>query len=159
MYPLFAAVGVAVGICGFQLVRNICINPEVRSLSFFLPSFLKLLYWNCKFFTLNFFFGLKLLDVVACDLWNYWVFIVLLFWWDGFKLLAIGGFINFLLVNLILWNYPSDFCFQNWLNLGRGLWWHIPYYFCHLIEGSNDGWRKKGGGDWGEAVKILPWLV
>ncbi|KAG9439942.1 hypothetical protein H6P81_020107 [Aristolochia fimbriata] len=28
--PLFAAVGVAVGICGFQLVRNICINPEVR---------------------------------------------------------------------------------------------------------------------------------
>ncbi|KAK4744322.1 hypothetical protein SAY87_010634 [Trapa incisa] len=32
-YPLFAAVGVAIGICGFQLVRNICINPEVRSLS------------------------------------------------------------------------------------------------------------------------------
>ncbi|KAK4347765.1 hypothetical protein RND71_034104 [Anisodus tanguticus] len=30
VYPLFAAVGVAVGICGFQLVRNICINPEVR---------------------------------------------------------------------------------------------------------------------------------
>ncbi|KAG6469808.1 hypothetical protein ZIOFF_070739 [Zingiber officinale] len=30
--PLFAAVGVAVGICGFQLVRNICINPEVRQL-------------------------------------------------------------------------------------------------------------------------------
>ncbi|XP_057950767.1 uncharacterized protein LOC131145610 [Malania oleifera] len=29
-YPLFAAVGVAVGICGMQLVRNICINPEVR---------------------------------------------------------------------------------------------------------------------------------
>nr|DAD34718.1 TPA_asm: hypothetical protein HUJ06_005358 [Nelumbo nucifera] len=29
VYPLFAAVGVAVGICGFQLVRNICINPEV----------------------------------------------------------------------------------------------------------------------------------
>ncbi|KAL8545861.1 hypothetical protein ACS0TY_005834 [Phlomoides rotata] len=28
--PLFAAVGVAVGICGMQLVRNICINPEVR---------------------------------------------------------------------------------------------------------------------------------
>ncbi|MBA0604312.1 hypothetical protein Goshw_008322, partial [Gossypium schwendimanii] len=27
VYPLFAAVGVAVGICGFQLVRNICINP------------------------------------------------------------------------------------------------------------------------------------
>lgn len=27
---MFAAVGVAVGICGFQLVRNICINPEVR---------------------------------------------------------------------------------------------------------------------------------
>ncbi|CAO2818279.1 unnamed protein product [Amaranthus hypochondriacus] len=30
VYPLFAAVGVAVGICGFQLVRNICTNPEVR---------------------------------------------------------------------------------------------------------------------------------
>ncbi|CAL9152540.1 unnamed protein product [Musa hybrid cultivar] len=30
VYPLFAAVGVAVGICGFQLIRNLCINPEVR---------------------------------------------------------------------------------------------------------------------------------
>lgn len=30
VYPLFAAVGVAVGICGMQLVRNICFNPEVR---------------------------------------------------------------------------------------------------------------------------------
>ncbi|CDP02170.1 unnamed protein product [Coffea canephora] len=30
VYPLFAAVGVAVGICGAQLIRNICINPEVR---------------------------------------------------------------------------------------------------------------------------------
>ncbi|KAL9227413.1 hypothetical protein vseg_003102 [Gypsophila vaccaria] len=30
VFPLFAAVGVAVGICGLQLVRNICINPEVR---------------------------------------------------------------------------------------------------------------------------------
>ncbi|KAG5621664.1 hypothetical protein H5410_006882 [Solanum commersonii] len=30
VYPLFAAVGVAVGICGFQLVRNVSINPEVR---------------------------------------------------------------------------------------------------------------------------------
>ncbi|XP_060193979.1 uncharacterized protein LOC132623265 [Lycium barbarum] len=30
VYPLFAAEGVAVGICGFQLVRNICGNPEVR---------------------------------------------------------------------------------------------------------------------------------
>ncbi|KAL2922846.1 hypothetical protein RDABS01_014337 [Bienertia sinuspersici] len=30
VYPLFASVGVAIGICGFQLVRNICINPEVR---------------------------------------------------------------------------------------------------------------------------------
>ncbi|KMZ71294.1 b12d [Zostera marina] len=29
-YPLFIAVGAAVGICGFTLVRNICINPEVR---------------------------------------------------------------------------------------------------------------------------------
>ena len=35
VYPLFAAVGVAVGICGFQLVRNICINPEVRSVFWF----------------------------------------------------------------------------------------------------------------------------
>ncbi|CAL5372527.1 unnamed protein product [Camellia sinensis] len=30
VYPLFAAVSVAVGICGLQLLRNICINPEVR---------------------------------------------------------------------------------------------------------------------------------
>ncbi|KDP26755.1 hypothetical protein JCGZ_17913 [Jatropha curcas] len=30
VFPLFAAVGVAVGICGMQLVRNICINPDVR---------------------------------------------------------------------------------------------------------------------------------
>ncbi|KAL3833189.1 hypothetical protein ACJIZ3_007925 [Penstemon smallii] len=30
VYPLFAAVGVAVGICGMQLVRNISTNPEVR---------------------------------------------------------------------------------------------------------------------------------
>ncbi|KAJ4848346.1 hypothetical protein Tsubulata_034411 [Turnera subulata] len=30
VYPLFAAVGVAVGICGLQLYRNIRINPEVR---------------------------------------------------------------------------------------------------------------------------------
>ncbi|KAF5726373.1 hypothetical protein HS088_TW22G00051 [Tripterygium wilfordii] len=30
VYPLFAAVGLAVGICGFQLVRNIYTNPEVR---------------------------------------------------------------------------------------------------------------------------------
>ncbi|XP_020203482.1 uncharacterized protein LOC109789028 [Cajanus cajan] len=30
VYPLFAAVGVAVGICGLQLIRNICINPDVR---------------------------------------------------------------------------------------------------------------------------------
>ncbi|KAL9262535.1 hypothetical protein AKJ16_DCAP15002 [Drosera capensis] len=29
-YPLFAAVGVAVGICGLQLYRNIRINPDVR---------------------------------------------------------------------------------------------------------------------------------
>ncbi|AQK83473.1 B12D protein [Zea mays] len=31
VYPLFAATGVAVGICGFQLFRNITGNPEVRS--------------------------------------------------------------------------------------------------------------------------------
>ncbi|KAL8171573.1 hypothetical protein V2J09_023377 [Rumex salicifolius] len=30
VYPLFAALGAAVGICGFSLVRHICINPEVR---------------------------------------------------------------------------------------------------------------------------------
>ncbi|RWR77565.1 NADH-ubiquinone reductase complex 1 MLRQ subunit-like protein [Cinnamomum micranthum f. kanehirae] len=30
VYPLFAAVGLAVGICGMQLARNILINPEVR---------------------------------------------------------------------------------------------------------------------------------
>ncbi|CAL8993846.1 unnamed protein product [Prunus brigantina] len=30
VYPLFAAVGIAVGICGMQLVRNIYTNPEVR---------------------------------------------------------------------------------------------------------------------------------
>ncbi|KAL8154243.1 hypothetical protein V2J09_012003 [Rumex salicifolius] len=30
VYPLFASVSVAVGICVMQLVRNICVNPEVR---------------------------------------------------------------------------------------------------------------------------------
>ncbi|KAG8365952.1 hypothetical protein BUALT_Bualt17G0025500 [Buddleja alternifolia] len=30
VYPLFASVGVAVGICVMQLARNICTNPEVR---------------------------------------------------------------------------------------------------------------------------------
>ncbi|XP_072956965.1 uncharacterized protein [Typha angustifolia] len=30
VYPLFAAVGLAVGICGMQLIRNISSNPEVR---------------------------------------------------------------------------------------------------------------------------------
>ncbi|KAA3483297.1 Uncharacterized protein F383_19724 [Gossypium arboreum] len=30
VYPLFASVGVAVGICAMQLVRNITTNPEVR---------------------------------------------------------------------------------------------------------------------------------
>ncbi|PON64777.1 NADH-ubiquinone reductase complex 1 MLRQ subunit [Trema orientale] len=30
VYPLFASVGVAVGICAMQLVRNISTNPEVR---------------------------------------------------------------------------------------------------------------------------------
>ncbi|GAA0184378.1 hypothetical protein Leryth_013050 [Lithospermum erythrorhizon] len=29
VYPLFAAMGVAMGICGFQLIRNITTNPEV----------------------------------------------------------------------------------------------------------------------------------
>ena len=30
VYPLFAATGVAVGICVFSLFRNITGNPEVR---------------------------------------------------------------------------------------------------------------------------------
>jgi len=30
VYPLFAAMGIAVGICSFSLARNIMINPEVR---------------------------------------------------------------------------------------------------------------------------------
>ncbi|PNY06591.1 hypothetical protein L195_g003063 [Trifolium pratense] len=30
VFPLFAAVGTVVGICGMQLVRNIWTNPEVR---------------------------------------------------------------------------------------------------------------------------------
>lgn len=33
VYPLFAATGVAVGICGFSLIRNITGNPEVRFVS------------------------------------------------------------------------------------------------------------------------------
>ncbi|KAJ0094665.1 hypothetical protein Patl1_16862 [Pistacia atlantica] len=32
VYPLLGALGAAVGMCSFQLVRNICINPEVRLL-------------------------------------------------------------------------------------------------------------------------------
>ncbi|KAI9080883.1 hypothetical protein K1719_037192 [Acacia pycnantha] len=32
VYPLFASVGVAVGICGMQLIRNITSNPDVRVL-------------------------------------------------------------------------------------------------------------------------------
>ncbi|XP_054785629.1 uncharacterized protein LOC129298583 [Prosopis cineraria] len=32
VYPLFASVSVAVGICGMQLIRNITTNPEVRVL-------------------------------------------------------------------------------------------------------------------------------
>ncbi|KAG6759097.1 hypothetical protein POTOM_035564 [Populus tomentosa] len=30
VFPLFASVGVAVGICGMQLLRNITTNPDVR---------------------------------------------------------------------------------------------------------------------------------
>ncbi|KAM0979641.1 hypothetical protein ACFX2C_015462 [Malus domestica] len=30
VYPLFAATGVAIGICGLSLFRHITINPEVR---------------------------------------------------------------------------------------------------------------------------------
>ncbi|VVB14844.1 unnamed protein product [Arabis nemorensis] len=30
VYPLFATTGVAVGICGMQLLRNISTNSEVR---------------------------------------------------------------------------------------------------------------------------------
>ncbi|KAJ0681280.1 putative NADH-ubiquinone reductase complex 1 MLRQ subunit [Helianthus annuus] len=39
VYPLFAAVGVAVGICRMQLVRNISGNPEVRYVSITTPLF------------------------------------------------------------------------------------------------------------------------
>lgn len=51
VYPLFAAVGVAVGICGFSLARNICINPEVRYSSSTLSicvCFLALFFFFCK---------------------------------------------------------------------------------------------------------------
>ncbi|XP_065873326.1 uncharacterized protein [Euphorbia lathyris] len=34
VFPLFASVGVAVGICAMQLVRNICTNPEVSTHKF-----------------------------------------------------------------------------------------------------------------------------
>lgn len=54
VYPLFVAVGAAVGICGFQLVRNICINPEVRSLffSYFSSDFLKLFNFFMRMFVI-----------------------------------------------------------------------------------------------------------
>ncbi|CAM6033189.1 unnamed protein product [Sphagnum compactum] len=33
IFPLFAAMGAALGICGFAIARNIAINPDVRSVS------------------------------------------------------------------------------------------------------------------------------
>ncbi|KAG6551370.1 hypothetical protein Mapa_007016 [Marchantia paleacea] len=30
IYPLFAAMGTAVGLCGFCIFRNLAINPDVR---------------------------------------------------------------------------------------------------------------------------------
>ncbi|KAL3683711.1 hypothetical protein R1sor_001733 [Riccia sorocarpa] len=30
VYPLFAAIGAAVGLCGFCIFRNLAINPDVR---------------------------------------------------------------------------------------------------------------------------------
>ncbi|CAK9261375.1 unnamed protein product [Sphagnum jensenii] len=30
IFPLFAAMGAALGICGFAIARNIAINPDVR---------------------------------------------------------------------------------------------------------------------------------
>jgi len=30
IFPLFAAIGAALGICGFAIARNIAINPDVR---------------------------------------------------------------------------------------------------------------------------------
>ncbi|OAP02197.1 hypothetical protein AXX17_AT3G42170 [Arabidopsis thaliana] len=53
VYPLFAATGVAVGICAFSLIRNITGNPEVRSVDpplilIFATSdpFTQLILWN-----------------------------------------------------------------------------------------------------------------
>jgi len=34
IFPLFAAMGAALGICGFAIARNIAINPDVRSVSY-----------------------------------------------------------------------------------------------------------------------------
>ncbi|CAM6117918.1 unnamed protein product [Calypogeia fissa] len=30
VYPLFVAVGAAIGLCGFAITRNLAINPDVR---------------------------------------------------------------------------------------------------------------------------------
>lgn len=30
IYPLFAAIGAALGICGYSMARNLAINPDVR---------------------------------------------------------------------------------------------------------------------------------
>ncbi|CAL1369845.1 unnamed protein product [Linum trigynum] len=61
VYPLFAATGV-VGICAFQLIRNISGNPEIRSTSF--PHYL-LLYINVEMSPLSPSTGLQ----PPLDLW------------------------------------------------------------------------------------------
>ena len=73
VYPLFAAMGFAVGICGYQLVRNICINPDVRCVSL------------SQFFFFFFFFPFFQFD--CCD--GLWVFCV---WKQRFTVL--GGSTN-----------------------------------------------------------------
>lgn len=30
IYPLFLAIGAALGICGYAIARNLAINPDVR---------------------------------------------------------------------------------------------------------------------------------
>jgi hypothetical protein len=48
VYPLFAATGVAVGICAMQLIRNITTNPEVRYCFFQMP-YVTVVYGACSF--------------------------------------------------------------------------------------------------------------
>jgi hypothetical protein len=66
VYPLFAATGVAVGICAFSLIRNITGNPEVRSVDpplilIFATSdpFTQLILWNQVFRSSSLFFEME----------------------------------------------------------------------------------------------------